>query len=144
MSFEFHLPSLEDMRSTPDGLEMLRMIDEDDFRSALISGCPGSGKTTVSIYRLVRLNSQKVNVHLVTYKNLLVLAIQSLANVQRVSADRVSTFHKWYCPIADSGFDTDNPPSAEQMIESLQSSSLSRILVAHSMITVILLIIIEI
>jgi superfamily I DNA/RNA helicase len=66
------------MRATPEGLEMLRMIDDDNFRSALISGCPGAGKTTVSIYRLVRLANQQRNVHLVTFQNMLVLAIRSV------------------------------------------------------------------
>lgn len=124
MSFEFHLPSLEEMRSSPEGLEMLRMIDDDNFRSAIISGCPGSGKTTVSIYRLVRLVNQQVKVHLVTYQNLLVHAIRSLTQGHRVPNNCVSTFHKWYCPLVNSNFDTNDPPSAEQMIMDLQHSSL--------------------
>jgi superfamily I DNA/RNA helicase len=126
MPFEFHLPSLEEMRATPSGIEMLRMIDDDNFRSALISGCPGSGKTTVSIYRLVRLNSQKINAHLVTYQNMLVVAIRGLANVQRVPTGRVSTFHKWYWKIAQSGFNTNSPPTAEHMIDCLERSVLQR------------------
>lgn len=125
MPFEFHLPSLEQMRATPDGIEMLRMIDDDTFRSALISGGPGAGKTTVSIYRLVRLNSQQANVRLVTYQNLLVLAIRGLANQQAVPSHRVSTFHKWYCPLTKANFDTENPPTADQMIECLQRSPLA-------------------
>lgn len=126
MPFEFHLPSLEEMRATPDGLEMLRMIDDDNFRSALITGCPGSGKTTVSIYRLVRLNNQQANVHLVTYQNMLVLAIRNLANVQQVPTRRVSTFHKWYCPLTNSDFRTDAPPTAEQMIEAISNTRLAQ------------------
>jgi len=126
MPFEFHLPSLEDMRATPDGIEMLRMIDDDNFRSALITGCPGSGKTTVSIYRLVRLNNQQANVHLVTYQNMLVLAIRNLANVQQVPARRVSTFHKWYCPLTNSDFKTDAPPTAEQMIQAIENTRLAQ------------------
>jgi superfamily I DNA/RNA helicase len=125
MSFEFHLPTLEEMRATYEGLEMLRMGDNDNFRSALISGGPGMGKTTVSVYRLVRLNSQQANVRLVTYQNLLVLAIRSLANQKAVPSHRVSTFHKWYCPLANASFDTDNPPTADQMIECLQRSPLA-------------------
>ena len=124
MSFEFYLPSLEDMRATSDGIEMLRMIDDDSFRSGLITGCPGSGKTTVSIYRLVRLNGQSAKVHLVTYQNMLVLAIKNLANVQNVPQSCVSTFHKWYCPKTRMQFDTDAPPSLEQMVKGLEKSSL--------------------
>jgi len=125
LPFEFHLPSLEEMRATPDGIEMLRMIDDDNFRGALVTGCPGSGKTTVSIYRLVRLNNQAHKVRLVTYQNMLVLAIQNLANVQRVPAHRVSTFHRWYCRLIDGGFDTDSPPTAQEMVTALDDKDLA-------------------
>jgi len=125
MPFEFHLPSMEEMRATPDGMGMLRMIDDDNFHTALISGCPGSGKTTVSIYRLVRLNSQQARIRLLTYQNLLVLAIRKLANVQQVPPQCVSTFHKWYCPITGSAFNTDRPPTSQEMSECLQRSQLS-------------------
>ncbi|NLN61151.1 MAG: AAA family ATPase [Deltaproteobacteria bacterium] len=123
--FEFHLPSLEEMRGTPDGLEMLRMIDDDSFRSALVTGCPGSGKTTVSIYRLVRINNQRTNVHLVTFQNMLVQAIRNLANIQSVPRERVSTFHKWYCPLTNSGFNIDAPPTPEEMARRIRKSPLS-------------------
>ncbi len=125
MSFEFHLPSLEEMRNTPDGLEMLRLIDDDSFRSALVTGCPGSGKTTVSIYRLVRINSQQIKVHLVTYQNMLVQAIRNLAHIQRVPPECVSTFHRWYCPLTNSGFNVDVPPTPQQMADLLERSQLS-------------------
>ena len=125
MSFEFHLPTLEEMRGTPDGVEMLRMIDDDNFRSALITGCPGSGKTTVSIYRLVRLSSQEVKVRLVTYQNMLVLAIQNLANVQRVPTQQVSTFHRWYCRLTRCNFNTDAPPTPQEVISALDNIGLA-------------------
>ncbi|MDQ5911147.1 MAG: hypothetical protein QG599_3244 [Pseudomonadota bacterium] len=126
MSFEFHLPTLEEMRATPEGLEMLRMGDNDNFRSALISGGAGMGKTTVSIYRLVRLSNEQANVCLVTYQNLLVLAIRGLTKgLDTVSANQVSTFHKWYYFLTKTYFDTDHSPTADQMIERLQRSSLA-------------------
>lgn len=122
MPFEFHLPSLEEMRGTPDGLEMLRMIDDDSFRSALVTGCPGSGKTTVSIYRLVRINSQQTNVRLVTFQKMLVQAIRSLANIQKVPLKRVSTFNKWHYSLTNSYLDADAPPSPEEMARRIQGS----------------------
>ena len=124
MAFEFHLPSLEEMRATRDGLEMLRMVDNDNFRSALISGCPGSGKTTVAIYRLARLTNQNENVRLLTYQNLLVRAIQNLAGTSGVSPQQVSTFHQWYCRLVNGGFQTDNPPSSAEILDNLNNSSL--------------------
>lgn len=122
MSFEFHLPPLEEMRATPDGVAMLRMIDDDTFRSALVSGCPGSGKTTVSIYRFVRLSSQGRNVNLVTFQNMLVLSIQNLANVR--TPESVSTFHRWYRSITGEYFNVDEPPDPVDMRTALNASSL--------------------
>lgn len=123
--FEFHLPSLEEMRGTPDGLEMLRMIDDDSFRSALVTGCPGSGKTTVSIYRLVRINNQQTNVHLVTFQKMLVQAIRNLANTQSVPPERVSTFHKWHYSLTNSYLDVSAPPTPEEMARCIRKSPLS-------------------
>lgn len=96
MPFEFHLPSFEEMRSSPDGLEMLGMIDADDFSSALVTGCPGSGKTTLSIYRFIRLCAQDQPVFLFTYHKLLMLAIRKLAEEHGAATNRVWNFHKWY------------------------------------------------
>lgn len=129
MSFEFRMPSLEQMRATSDGLKMLRISEDDSFYSALITGCPGSGKTTVSLYRFYRLHNQGVDVRLITYQNLLVLAIRnSLSSLvdNPVREPKISTFHKWYCPVANSDFDTDNPPTTEQMISLLDRSKIPR------------------
>lgn len=127
MLFEFNLPSLEEMRSTKEGLEMIRMIDGDDgFSSTLVTGGPGTGKTTVAIYRLAsRMNRPSAKAHLVTYQNLLVLAIQNIADgVVDIPEHCVSTFHKWFCPKVNMGFNTESPPSFEVMVERLNKSSL--------------------
>lgn len=134
MPYIFHLPTLEEMRRPENGgLEMIRIIDNDDFRSSLVTGCPGSGKTTVSVYRLIRLNRQEAGVRFVTYQNMLALTIRQAVNQQHQAAQvhlaeqpLVSTFHKWYCPLTDSSFDTDAPPTAEQMEDLLARSPLAR------------------
>jgi superfamily I DNA/RNA helicase len=121
MAFEFHLPSLEEMRATPAGMEMLRMIDDDNFRSALITGVPGSGKTTVSIYRLVRLYKQQANIHFLTFQNMLVLVIRNLAKGLKVPDSCVSTVNNWY------GQHTGTriiPKTAERIIADLDLTSL--------------------
>ncbi|NTU74031.1 hypothetical protein HGB07_07800 [Candidatus Roizmanbacteria bacterium] len=124
--FEFHLPSLEEMRSTPAGMEMLRMIDDDNFRSALITGVPGSGKTTVSIYRLVRLHNQQANAHFLTFQNMLVLVIRNLAKGLKVPDSSVSTFHKWYWLHTGVGFGNNNiPPTTEEIVASLDLKALA-------------------
>jgi len=123
MPFEFHLPSLEKMRSTTEGLEMIRMSEDDNFNGAVVSGCPGSGKTTISIRRLIRLNEQQKKVKLLTYQNLLVRAIRSLTHGLEVPKDRVSTFHKWYYDLTNTWFDSD--ATTDEIKEQLQLTSLS-------------------
>jgi len=123
MPFEFHLPSLEKMRSTTEGLEMIRISEDDNFNGAVVSGCPGSGKTTISIRRLIRLNKQQKIVKLVTYQNLLVHAIRSLTHGLEVPKDRISTFHKWYYDLTNTWF--DSAATADEIKEQLQLTSLS-------------------
>jgi superfamily I DNA/RNA helicase len=122
MPFEFHLPSFEEMRSTPDGLAMLRMIDDDNFRSAMVTGCPGSGKTTVSIYRFVRLCNQQVDVQLLSFHKMLILAIQNIAIAQGITGDRVNTFNKWYHQLTSTYFNVKSPPLLESTLEVLRNS----------------------
>ena len=134
MPYIFHLPTLEEMRRPENGgMEMIRIIDNDDFKTSLVTGCPGSGKTTVSVYRLIRLNRQEAGVRFVTYQNMLALTIQqavtqhhAVAQGRLAEQPRVSTFHKWYCPLTDSSFDTDKPPTVEQMEALLSGSNLAR------------------
>lgn len=126
MSFEFRLPSLEEMRATPSGIEMLQLIDDDGFRSALVTGCPGSGKTTLLVYRLIRLASQGKKVQLLTFQKLLALAIQNLIRQHSVHPRLVSTFQRWLYAATGEPFNCDRPPAAEQLAEQLEAWSLSR------------------
>lgn len=98
---EFHLPGLDALRRE----EMWEMVQDDNFRTALVTGCAGSGKTTVSVYRLIRLNNQGEAVSLLTLQNMLVTFIKNLVvnntgnNVEitePVPEGSISTFHKWY------------------------------------------------
>lgn len=107
------------MRSSPDGLEMLRMIETDDFGSALITGCPGSGKTTVSVHRFLRLAKQNQHVYLLTFHNMLMLSLQGLVRNNNDVAARISTFHQWYRKFTNQNIDFDNLPSVERIRESL-------------------------
>ena len=132
MPYTFHLPTLEEMRLPGNGgVEMIRMIDTDDFKTFLVTGCPGSGKTTLSIYRLIRLNSQEIGVRFVTYQNMLASTIFQAVNEAHEASQTtlkerplVSTFHKWFCPLTHSSFNTDAPPSPQEMSELLSKSSL--------------------
>jgi len=107
-------------------MAMLRMIDDESFKGGLVTGCPGSGKTTISIYRLIRLHRARQKVQLLTFQKMLVMSIQSLSRSQSVPRDCVNTFHKWYYSLTGSKFDLECPPSAETITNSLGSSSLAR------------------
>ena len=132
IQFQFYLPSLEEMRGSQEGLDMIQVIDDDNFSTALTTGCPGSGKTTVAVYRLARLINQKANVRFVTYQNMLVLAIKNLIKGQGFGDDRVTTFNKWYYRQTGIFFDTNNPPTSQEIVvqfENINNNDLEEILI---------------
>jgi superfamily I DNA/RNA helicase len=97
MGFKFNLPSRERINNSPNGKMMLRYIDEDHGeRNLLITGCPGSGKTTVSIWRFIRLQKQQKPALLLTFQHMLRLSLENLAQQQGVPNESISTMHKWY------------------------------------------------
>ncbi len=84
---------------------MLRLIDQDPSeRSILLTGCPGTGKTTVSIWRFIRLRQQQRPAMLFTFQHMLRVALQNLAQSQNVPASDVSTVHKWYSRLTRGGW----------------------------------------
>jgi superfamily I DNA/RNA helicase len=93
----FNLPSRTDIENSFNGRRMLNVI-EGDFRdkSILITGCPGSGKTTVSIHRFIFLRNAGQQVALLTYQNLLRLSIQTYLSNQGIPTGDVDTLCKWY------------------------------------------------
>jgi|GEM_PF-925523 len=105
------------------------MVYDDNFHTALITGCAGSGKTTVSVYRLVRLNNQGEKVRLLTLQNMLVVFIRNLVvnnseqtvDIQRdVPRDCISTFHDWFYKTRKMGFSVDNPPPLDAIHRAFQ------------------------
>ncbi len=78
---------------------MLRVIDN-DFESdhLIVTGVPGSGKTTVSIFRLLRLLNQNKPVVLLTYQRMLKVSIENLLSTQKVNRpwSVVNTVHSWF------------------------------------------------
>ena len=93
----FNLPSRTDIENSFNGRRMLNII-EGDFpdKSILITGCPGSGKTTVSIHRFIFLRNAGQHVVLLTYQNLLRLSIETYLENQGIPTDDVDTLCKWY------------------------------------------------
>ena len=127
---EFHLPGVEALRRE----EMWGMVHDDNFHTALVTGCAGSGKTTISVYRLIRLNNQGVEVRLLTLQNMLVAFIKNLVvnnTAQAVDIEkkvpfgRISTFHDWFYKQRRMSFDIDCPPSREAIHAAFQQNGFS-------------------
>jgi DNA helicase IV len=95
--FEFRLPSQDDIRNSTNGETMLSIINTDyEEKFSLVTGCPGSGKTTVSIFRLIRLAKNGKSTILLTYQRMLKVAIENLLAKQGVSSSMVNTIHSWF------------------------------------------------
>jgi DNA helicase IV len=95
--FEFRLPSQDDIRNSTNGQIMLSIINNDyDEKFSLVTGCPGSGKTTVSIFRLIRLANNGKQTILLTYQRMLKVAIENLLAKQGISSSKVNTIHSWF------------------------------------------------
>ncbi|MCS7028463.1 MAG: ATP-binding domain-containing protein [Bacteroidia bacterium] len=95
--FKFRLPSQDDIRNSTNGQIMLSIINNDyDEKFSLVTGCPGSGKTTVSIFRLIRLLKNRKPAILLTYQRMLKVAIENLLAKQGISNNKVNTIHSWF------------------------------------------------
>ncbi len=112
------------MRSTATGVQMLRYANEDNFERMLLTGCAGSGKTTVAIYRLIRLIRQQRYVKLFTYHKMLVYAIREiLSNEELERADRYGdTFLQWVYRVAQIRHDPQNPLPIGSVISQLDDA----------------------
>lgn len=102
--FSFHLPSEDQIRNSVNGRIMLSIINNDfPKHNILVTGCPGSGKTTVSIMRLKRLLQEGKDAFLITYQRMLKLAIQNMlleSNTPKASS-KVHTLYSWYSKVAN-------------------------------------------
>lgn len=95
--FIFRLPSENDIRNSTNGRIMLHIINTDHpEKYTLVTGCPGSGKTTVSIFRLIRLINNDKPAILLTYQRMLKVAIENLLLSQNIARDKASTLHQWF------------------------------------------------
>ncbi len=92
--FKFNTISRTDIESSLGGAQMIKAIDYDGPNNVLISGCAGSGKTTVSLMRAERLSNQNQTILVLTYQDLLQTSLINTASVGL--ANKISKFHKWY------------------------------------------------
>lgn len=85
--FKFNLPTL--LQLTKSQKQAIN-----DTRSVIVTGVPGSGKTVVSIYRLL---SSSANTELITYTRMLKTSIAHSAITTNVeSSKRINSIHAWY------------------------------------------------
>jgi len=92
--FKFNTISRTDIEGSLGGAQMIRAIDYDGPHHLLITGCPGSGKTTVSMMRAQRLVNMNSNVLVITYQNLLKTSLLNIA--ENNLKPKIHTFLKWY------------------------------------------------
>jgi DNA helicase IV len=103
-------------------------IIENDFpeKSILITGCPGSGKTSVSIHRFMHqtLRPNPRRVQLLTFQKLLNVAIINTLKAQGITSPRVATLCKWYSRHTGGQYfymqGNDASPSAEEIRRCLE------------------------
>lgn len=92
--FVFNTISRTDIAGSVGGTQMLTAIDYDGPNQLLITGCPGSGKTTVNIMRAQRLKILDKNIILLTYQALLKTSLKNISNDELTN--HIFTFHKWF------------------------------------------------
>jgi superfamily I DNA/RNA helicase len=111
--FRFNTISRADIERSQGGNTMIQAIDYEGSDHQLVTGVPGSGKTTVTIMRAERLINQGKNILVLTFQNLLCM---SLKNIVQSEGLRNSIFglYDWYP--ARFGW-LDDSHSSEYMIE---------------------------
>lgn len=87
--FRFNLPTLAQL--TPDQ-QIALMSNAPIF----VTGGPGSGKTVVSVRRLLRLIQANQTVKLFTFNRTLMAAIRGLARSEDFDSSIVDSFYDWY------------------------------------------------
>lgn len=92
--FKFNTISRVDIERSQGGNTMIHAIDYDGNDNQLITGVPGSGKTTVTIMRGERLINANKKILIFTYQKLLTLSLKNIASDKLKT--RIQTFHKWY------------------------------------------------
>ena len=128
MTFKFYLPEREKLNNSPNGKKMLSIIEDDnDNKGIVISGCPGSGKTTVAIYRLLYLlNRGHTKTLLLSYHRMLIMAIKNITvKKEDVSDENIQTALQWFSDTTGILFNPDNKfPSSSEITHQLDKTSL--------------------
>jgi superfamily I DNA/RNA helicase len=92
--FKFNTISRTDIERSPGGKIMINAIDYNGPNHQIITGVPGSGKTTVTLMRAERLVKEGKQVKVFTYQNLLLISLRNIS-ISEVS-ENMHSFYKWY------------------------------------------------
>ena len=108
MPYQFSLPSINDL-SRDQRIALLANMEE----VFIISGCPGSGKTTVALLR-ARNKGADPKSHYTVWANLLYGYLLNIAPLLKVSEGHFSTFYSWFYwnygrPNGVQGFNQEGP-----------------------------------
>lgn len=99
MPFVFNTISEAEILRSPGGRTMIDAINYSGPKNLILTGCPGSGKTTVAIMRALKLRRERKNILLVTYQNLLRVNLANSAG--DLMDERVVSFYEWFVKIAN-------------------------------------------
>lgn len=115
--FRFNTISRAEIERSQGGRVMLQAIDYPGHDHQLVTGVPGSGKTTVTIMRAERLINENKKILVFTFQNLLCLSLKNIAQSEALK-NCIHGLYDWYPP--KFGW-LDVTHSAEYMIEKMQS-----------------------
>lgn len=97
--FKFNTISRADIERSQGGNIMIQAIDYDGNDHQLVTGVPGSGKTTVTIMRAERLLNTNKRILIFTYQRLLTINLKNIASDDLKS--KINTFHRWYSSVTN-------------------------------------------
>jgi superfamily I DNA/RNA helicase len=100
-NFRFNLPTLAQLTPT----QQIALMSNEPI---LVTGGPGSGKTVVSVRRLLRLKQANQKVKLFTFNRTLMSAIRGLARSENFESSIVDSFYDWYYSNTNGIFAKDN------------------------------------
>jgi DNA helicase IV len=104
--FRFSTISRADIERSQGGNTMIQAIDYDGSDHQLVTGVPGSGKTTVTIMRGERLVIANKKILIFTYQKLLTISLKSIATKELKG--KINTFHKWYASVTNGRWVSDD------------------------------------
>src|SRR5690606_22296932 len=100
--FRFNTISRADSERSQGGKTMIQAIDYDGNDHQLVTGVPGSGKTTVTIMRAERLINLNKRVKVFTYQTLLRTALNNIATPELQK--HIFGFYDWFVRVKHFGY----------------------------------------